>query len=172
MAIHAFVPQPFATLQGLACPGHRPAQNCEEKASLADPGVLWKKAPRAIRGMRGKTLETVPFQPYFGCTKSFLRVLSSEYCQATRAMRATRVLTVPLQPFPLGSTDFCRNPRRIYWRCGNHPHPHIMRKLRPKVRPRRIWTARIQKYCKSVEKGKLRPWSEFPPRQNLDHGPS
>ena len=35
-----------------------------------------------------------------------------------------------------------------------------MRKLRPKLR-----TAKIQKYCKSVEKRKLRPWSEFPPRQ-------
>ena len=23
-------------------------------------------------------------------------------------------------------------------RCGNHPHPHKMRKLRPKLRPRRI----------------------------------
>ena len=28
----------------------------------ADPGVLWKKAPRAIRAMRGKTLRTVPFK--------------------------------------------------------------------------------------------------------------
>ena len=43
----------------------------------ADPGVLWKKAPRAMRAMRGKTLETVPFQPYFGCTKSFLKALSN-----------------------------------------------------------------------------------------------
>ena len=43
----------------------------------ADPGVLWKKAPRAMRAMRGKALETVPFQPYFGCTKSFLKVLSN-----------------------------------------------------------------------------------------------
>ena len=43
----------------------------------ADPGVLWNKAPRAMRAMRGKTLETVPFQPYFGCTKSFLKVLSN-----------------------------------------------------------------------------------------------
>ena len=43
----------------------------------ADPGVLWKKAPRAMRAMRGKTLETVPFQPYFGCTESFLKVLSN-----------------------------------------------------------------------------------------------
>ena len=31
-------------------------------ASWADPGVLWKNAPRAIRGMRGKSLQTVPFQ--------------------------------------------------------------------------------------------------------------
>ena len=54
---------------------------------------------------------------------------------------------------------------QYYWRCRNHPHPHKIRKLRPKLRPRRIWTARIQKYCKSVEKRKLRPWSEFPPRQ-------
>ena len=65
----------------------------------ADPGVLWKKAPRAMRAMRGKTLETVPFQPYFGCTKSFLKVLSSDYCQATRAMRAKQVVAVPLQPY-------------------------------------------------------------------------
>ena len=28
-------------------------------------------------------------------------------------------------------------------------------------KPRRVWTARIQKYCKSVEKRKLRPWSEL-----------
>ena len=26
------------------------------------PGVLWKKAPRAIRAMRGKTLQTAPFK--------------------------------------------------------------------------------------------------------------
>ena len=45
--------------------------------SGADPGVLWKKAPRAMRAMRGKALETVPFQPYFGCTQSFLKVLSN-----------------------------------------------------------------------------------------------
>ena len=43
-----------------------------------------------------------------------------------------------------------------------------MRKPRPKLTPRRIWTARIQKYCTSVEKRKLRPWSEFPPRHNSD----
>ena len=41
-----------------------------------------------------------------------------------------------------------------------------MRKLRPKLRPRRIRTARIQKHCKSVEKRKLRPWSELPRRRN------
>ena len=58
------------------------------------------------------------------------------------------------------------------WQCGNHPHPHKMRKLRPKLRPRRIWTSRIQRHCTSVEKRKLRPWSEFPPWQNSDHGPS
>ena len=62
-------------------------------------GVLWKKAPRAMRAMRGKILETAPFQPYFGCTESFLKVLSNEYCQATRAMRANRVVTVALQPY-------------------------------------------------------------------------
>ena len=28
----------------------------------ANPGVLWKKAPRAIRAMRGKALQTVPFK--------------------------------------------------------------------------------------------------------------
>ena len=28
----------------------------------ANPGVLWKKAPRAIRAMRGKTLQTVPLK--------------------------------------------------------------------------------------------------------------
>ena len=38
----------------------------------------------------------------------------------------------------------------LVWRCGNHPHPHKMRKLRPELRPRRIWIARIQKYCKSL----------------------
>ena len=62
----------------------------------------------------------------------------------------------------------------IAWRCGNHPHPHKMRKLRPKLRPRRIRTARVQKYCKSLQRkgnsdimvrvssrAKLRPWSEL-----------
>ena len=32
------------------------------RLSWADPGVLWKKAPRAIRAMRGKTLQTVLFK--------------------------------------------------------------------------------------------------------------
>ena len=65
---------------------------CSVKPALAnDPGVLWKKAPRAMRAMRGKTLETVPFQPYFGCTKSFFKVLSNEYCQAvTPLFRRTK----------------------------------------------------------------------------------
>ena len=35
------------------------------------------------------------------------------------------------------------------------------------LRPRRIWTARIQKHCKSVEKRNLRPWFEFPPPAKL-----
>ena len=61
-----------------------------------------------------------------------------------------------------------------WWLCTlfSSLHPHKMRKLRPKLRPRKMWTARIQKYCKSVEKRKLRPWSKFPPQQNSDHGPS
>ena len=63
------------------------------------PEYCGKKAPRAMRAMRGKTLETVPFQPYFGCTESFLKVLSNEYCQATRTMRVKRGVTVPLQPY-------------------------------------------------------------------------
>ena len=63
------------------------------------PGVLRKRAPRAMGAMRGKTLEAVPFQPYFGCTESFLKVVSNQYCQATRAMRAKLVVTVPLQPY-------------------------------------------------------------------------
>ena len=51
----------------------RPFWRMPSKVSWADPGVLWKNAPRATRAMRGKTLETVPFQPYFGCTESFLK---------------------------------------------------------------------------------------------------
>ena len=47
----------------------------------ADPEVLWKKAPRAMRAMRGKALETVPFQPYFG----FAQKASSKYCQTSTA---------------------------------------------------------------------------------------
>ena len=35
--------------------------------------VLWKKAPQSNESYER---ETVPFQPYFGCTKSFLKVLS------------------------------------------------------------------------------------------------
>ena len=68
----------------------------------ADPGVLWKKAPRAIRAMRGKTLQTVPFnafQPYSGCTKSFPKVLSAKRFQATKAMKTKRAVTVALQPY-------------------------------------------------------------------------
>ena len=63
-----------------------------------------KKVPRAMRAVRGETLKPVPYQPYFGCTGSFLEVLSKQRFQATRAMRAKRVVTVPLQPYfgPLG----------------------------------------------------------------------
>ena len=58
-----------------------------------------------MRAMRGNALETVPIQPYFGCTESFLKVLSEQYFQATRAMRAktgcnrtlATVLWVPLR---------------------------------------------------------------------------
>ena len=32
------------------------------------PRSTEEKGPRATRAMRGKTLETVPFQPYFGCS--------------------------------------------------------------------------------------------------------
>ena len=52
-------------------------QNGLSRNTWADPGVLWKNAPKAMRAMRGKTLETVPFQPYFGCTESFLNILSN-----------------------------------------------------------------------------------------------
>ena len=54
----------------------------------AAPGVLWKKTPRAMRAMRGNDLETIPFQPYVGCTESFLEVLSNRRFQARRSMRA------------------------------------------------------------------------------------
>ena len=40
--------------------------------------VLWKKATRAMRAMRGNTLETVPSQPCFGCAESFLKTLSTD----------------------------------------------------------------------------------------------
>ena len=60
-----------------------------------------------------------------------------------------------------------------FWRCGKTtPTPMKWGNSDQNWTPRRIWTARIHKYCKSVEKRKLRPWSEFPPRQNSDHGPS
>ena len=58
-----------------------------------------RKAPRATRAVRGNTLETVPFQPYFGCTESFLKVLSNRYFQATRPVRAKQAVTVPSQPY-------------------------------------------------------------------------
>ena len=63
--------------KGLLGQGRQRPLALAQKRVWADPGVLWKKAPRAMRAMRGKTFETVPFQPYFGCTKSFLKVLSN-----------------------------------------------------------------------------------------------
>ena len=60
-------------------------------------GVLRKKAPRAMRALRGKTLGTVPFQPYFGCEESFLEVLSKLRFHATRLVADPLQLT-PLQP--------------------------------------------------------------------------
>ena len=56
---------------------------------------LWKKATRAIRAMRGTTIETVPTRPYFGCTVSFLRVLSDKYryrCSRNHYMKIAGVL--------------------------------------------------------------------------------
>ena len=69
----------------------------------ADPGVLWKKAPRAIRAMRGKTLQTVPFNlkgisTVLWVHQSFPKVLSAKRSQATKAMRAKQAVTVPPQP--------------------------------------------------------------------------
>ena len=72
-----------ASNQNMQMPRSMPRRSAPPRRHMkqwADPGVLWKKAPRAMRAMRamrGKTLETVPFQPYFGCTKSFLKVLSN-----------------------------------------------------------------------------------------------
>ena len=56
-----------------------------------------EKGPQSNESYERENLETVPFQPYFGYTKSFPKVLSNWYCQATRAMRAKRVETVPMQ---------------------------------------------------------------------------
>ena len=83
----------------------------------ANPGVLWKKAPRAIRAMRGKTLQPYllrAFQPYSGCTKSFPKVLSAKCFQARKAMRAKRAVTVPLQPY----FGFLRRPLKGRLRGG------------------------------------------------------
>ena len=38
----------------------KPQKLTQRDEIWADPGVLWKKAPRAMRAMRGKALETVP----------------------------------------------------------------------------------------------------------------
>ena len=74
-----------------------------------------------------------------------------------------------------------RPPEALLPRNPTWESPHFsgltnkMRKLRPKLshgefEPPEFFL--IQKYYKSVEKRKLRPWSEFPPRQTSDHGPS
>ena len=46
----------------------------------ADLGVLWKKAPRAMRAMRGKALEPYHFNRTLGAQKA-----SSKYCQTSTA---------------------------------------------------------------------------------------
>ena len=72
-------------------------------ARLGCPRSTVEKGPQSNESYERengpKTLETVPFQPCFGCTETFLKVLSNQYCQATRAMRAKQVVTVPLQPY-------------------------------------------------------------------------
>ena len=61
------------------------------------PGVLWKKAARAMRAMRGNGLEALAFQLHFACAESFLEVLSNRRFQARRPMRAKEDATVPFQ---------------------------------------------------------------------------
>ena len=91
---------------GRPAKGHFASLDCTRSAV--------EKAPRAMRAMRGNTLETVPFQPYFACTESFLKVLSSERFQATRPMRAKRVVTVHRNG-TLGSHDsLCVMPKRSF----------------------------------------------------------
>ena len=47
------------------------------KEMLADSGLTPEYCGKRMRATRGKALETVPFQPYFGCAESFLKVLSN-----------------------------------------------------------------------------------------------
>ena len=66
-----------------------------QRFGWADPGVLWKEAPRAMRAMRGKTLESVPFQPYFGHKKLpqttvKLVLPSKESCESKKGCNRTQ----------------------------------------------------------------------------------
>ena len=44
--------------------------------------------------MRGNGPETAPFQPYFGCSRYFLKVVSSQRLQATRPVRAEQIVNL------------------------------------------------------------------------------
>ena len=67
----------------------------------ADPGVLWKKAPRAMRAMRGKTLETVPFNRTLAQSTVKLVLPSNESYESKTGCNRTlaTVLWVPLMNF-------------------------------------------------------------------------
>ena len=78
--------------------------------------MLWRKAIRAMRAMRGNALETAPFQPYSGWTESFLKVLSNQYFQTTRSVRAKQVVTAPLQPY-FG----------FHWKTSTGSQKHILK---------------------------------------------
>ena len=53
------------------------------------------------------------------------------------------------------------------WRCRNHPHPHKMRKLRPKLRQHGEFEPSEFKSTVNLcrEKETQTTWSEFPPQQ-------
>ena len=67
-------PHPHFHLPPLFCEP-RQEQNPPKFATLlgCPPRVLWEKAPREMRAMRGNALETVPFQPCLGCTESSIK---------------------------------------------------------------------------------------------------
>ena len=54
----------------------------------ADPGVLWKKAPKAIRAMRGKTLQTVPFKGISTVLWVHQKLPQSTFSQAFRSNKS------------------------------------------------------------------------------------